>query len=158
MVSITSKIDRPLYPFLLLYLLPIAALSMTFLILLRLPGCVIGDESSSELGHTQMAFLPGVASLLPFLWLMSPTTKVRQAAIVAGLIGAALFALPQAGLIFPFIGGMTASGSPWSCPGSVYVHPLYAVLVLLPVTLILWSISSLLSTVIFFRITRRKQP
>ena len=122
-----------------------------------LPGdCVIGDTSSWELRHAQMAFLPGAANLLPFLWLMSPTARVRRAAMVAGLIGAAVFALPQAGLIFPFIPGGIASGSLWSCPGSVYVHPLYAVFVLLPATLILWFVSTLLGTVIFFRISRRK--
>ena len=156
MVSIASRLDRPLYPFLLLFLLPIGTGSITFLILLYLPGCVIGDESSWELRHAQMAFLPGVANLLPFLWLMSPTARVRRSAMLAGLIGAALFALPQVGLILPFIEGMTASGSPWSCPGSVYVHPLYVVLVLLPTMLILWFLSTLLGTLIFFRKTRRK--
>ena len=76
--------------------------------------------------------------------------------MVAGLIGAALFAHPQAGLIFPFIEGMAASGTQWSWPGSVYVNPLYVVLVLLPAMLILWFFSTLLGTLIFFRISRRK--
>ena len=67
MVSITSRLNRPLYPFLLLFLVPIVTGSITFLILLRLPGCVIGDDSSWELRQAQMAFLPGVANLLPFL-------------------------------------------------------------------------------------------
>jgi len=132
----TSRLDTPLYPFLLLFLVPLVTASITFLILLRLPGCVVGDESSWDLRHAQMAFLPGAANLLPFLWLMSPTARVRRSAMVAGLIGAAVFTLPQIGLIFPFIEGMTASGSPWSCPGSVYVHPLYVVLLLLPAMLI----------------------
>ena len=77
--------------------------------------------------------------------------------MVAGLIGVALFALPQVSLIFPFIEGSTVSGSQ-SCHGSVYVHPLYVVLVLLPAMLILWFVSTLLSTLIFFRITRGKHP
>ena len=151
-------LDRPLYPFLLLFLLPIATAPITFLILLHLPGCVIGDESSWELRHAKMAFLPGVANLLPFLWLMSPTAKVRRSAMVAGLTGATLFALPQVGLIFPFIEGMTVSGSLSSCPGYVYVHPLYVGILVLPAMLILWFVSTLLGTVIFFRITRKKQP
>ena len=158
MVRMVSRLDRPLFPFLLLFFLPIATASITFVILLNLPGCVIGDESSWELGHTHMAFLPGVANLLPFLWLMSRTARVRRSAIVAGLIGAALFALPQAGLFFPFIQGMTASGSQWSCPGSVYVSPLYVVILVLPAMFILWFVSTLLATAIFFRIARKKQP
>ena len=157
MDPVADRLNGPLYPFSLLFLVPIVTGSITFLILLRLPGgCVIGDTSSWELRHAQMAFLPGAANLLPFLWLMSPTARVRRAAMVAGLIGAAVFALPQAGLIFPFIPGGTASGSLWSCPGSVYVHPLYAVFVLLPATLILWFVSTLLGTVIFFRTSRKK--
>ncbi len=67
MVPVASRLDRPLYPFLLLFLVPIVTGSITFLILLRLPGCVIGDDSSWELRQAQMAFLPGVANLLPFL-------------------------------------------------------------------------------------------
>ena len=157
MVPIASRLDRPLYPFLLLFSLPIVTAALTLLILLNLPGCVIGDESSWEQRHAQLAFLPGVANLLPFLWLMSPTARVRGSAMVAGLIGVALFALPQVSLIFPFIEGSTVSGSQ-SCPGSVYVHPLYVVLVLLPAMLILWFVSTLLSTLIFFRITRGKHP
>jgi len=76
--------------------------------------------------------------------------------MVAGLIGAAVFARPQVGLIFPFIEGSTTSGSPWSCPGSIYVNPLYVGYLLLPAMLILWFVSTLLSTVIFSRMTRRK--
>ena len=94
MVPTASRLDRPSLPFLLLFLTPPVTGSITFLILLGLPGCVIADESSWELRHAQMAFLPGEANLLPFLWLISPTVKVRQSAMVAGLVGAALFALP----------------------------------------------------------------
>ncbi len=157
MVPVASRLDRPLFPFLLIFLAPIVTGSITFLILLRLPGgCVIGDTSSWELRHAQMAFLPGVANLLPFLWLVSPTARVRQSAMVAGLIGAALFALPQGGLIFPLIAGSIVSGSPWSCLGSVYVHPLYVVLLLLPAMLIVWFVSTLLGALIFFRISKSK--
>ena len=112
MVPITSGLDKPLFPFLLLFLIPIGTASITFLILLYLPSCVIGDESSRELRHTQLAFLPGVANHLPFLWLMSPKAKVRKSAKVAGFIGAAIFFLPQVGLFLPFIEGATSSGNP----------------------------------------------
>lgn len=153
MVPMNSRLDRPLFPFLLLFLVPIATWSITFLILMRLPACVVGDTPSSELRYIQMAFLPGVANLLPFLWLMSPTTRVRQSAMVAGLIGAAVFALPQGGLIFPifFLEGSTV---PSLCPGSFYLHPYYVLFMLMPAVLILWFASTLLGTVIFFRITR----
>ena len=87
---------------------------------------------------------------------MCQTAYVRRVALVAGLIGGALFALPQAGLMFPYIGVMTSPGSPWSCPGSVYIHPFYVVLLLLPAMLILWFVSTLLGAVIFSKTTRMK--
>ncbi len=148
MVPITSHLDRPLYPFLLVYLLPIVTVPITFLLLLSLPtGCVIGDSSTWELRYAQVAFLPGVANLLPFLWLMSRTARVRRSAIAAGLIGAARFAFPQVMLSFFF----TVPGSSSSCSASVYVDP-YELFLLVPLTLILWVVSTLLGTGIFLRI------
>ena len=150
MVPITSHLDRPLYPFLLVYLLPIVTVPITFLLLLSLPtGCVIGDTSTWELRYAQVAFLPGVANLLPFLWFMSRTARVRRSAIVAGLIGAVRFVFPQVMLFF-----FTVSGSAWSCSGSVYVDP-YALLLFVPLTLILWVVSTLLGTGIFLWKVRR---
>ena len=145
MVPITSHLDRPIYPFLLVYLLPIVTVPVTFLILLSLPtGCVIGDNSTWELRYAQLAFLPGVANLLPFLWLMSRTSKVRRSAIVASVIGGARFAFPQVMLLFFF----TESGSSWSCSGSTYVDPYYLYL-LVPLMLGLWVVSTLLGTGVF---------
>ena len=66
MAHVASRLDRTVYPFLLLFLTPPVTGSITFLILLGLPCCVIGDESSWELRHAQMAFLPRVANLLAF--------------------------------------------------------------------------------------------
>jgi len=147
MFPITSHLDRPRYPFLLVYLLPIATVPLTLLLLWSLPtGCVIGDFPTWELRYAQVALLPGVANLLPFLWLMSKTARVRRSAIVAGLIGAARFVIPQVMLLF-----ITTSG----CSGSVYVEP-YALLVrLLPLMFILWVVSTLLGTGIFLWMSRK---
>ena len=66
MVPIISRLDRPLYPFLLVFLLPIATVPITLLLLSSLPqGCVIGDDPTWELRYAQVALLPGVANLLP---------------------------------------------------------------------------------------------
>ena len=48
------------------------------------------DEHGKQEQKSHVQFLPGVANLLPFLWLMSHTARVRRTAIVAGLIGAAV--------------------------------------------------------------------
>ena len=147
MVPITSHLDRPRYPFLLVYLLPIATVPLTLLLLWSLPqGCVIGDAPTWELRYAQVALLPGVANLLPFLWLKSMTARVRPSAIVAGLIGAARFVVPQMMLLF-----ITTSG----CSGSVYVEPYALLLRLLPLMLSLWVVSTLLGTGIFLWMSRK---
>ena len=149
MVPITAHFDRPRYPFLLVYLLPIATVPITLLLLSSLPqGCVIGDAPAWELRYAQVALLPGVANLLPFLWLMFMTARVRRSAMVAGLIGAARFVIPQVMLLF-----ITTSG----CSGSVYVEPYALLLRLLPLMLSLWVVSTLLGTGIFLRGRRRKE-
>ena len=147
MVPITAHFDRPRYPFLLVYLLPIATVPITLLLLSSLPqGCVIGDAPAWELRYAQVALLPGVANLLPFLWLMSMTARVRRSAMVAGLIGAARFVIPQVMLLF-----ITTSG----CSGSVYVEPAALLVRLLPLMFILWVVSTLLGTGIFLRMSRK---
>ena len=147
MVPITSHLDRPRYPFLLVYLLPIATVPLTLLLLWSLPqGCVIGDMPAWELRYAQVALLPGVANLLPFLWFMSKTARVRRSAIVAGLIGAARFVVPQVMLLF-----ITTSG----CHGSVYVEPYWILVRLLPLMVSLWVVSTLLGTGIFLWMSRK---
>ena len=147
MVPITSHLDRSRYPFLLVYLLPIATVPLTLLLLWSLPqGCVIGDTPAWELRYAQVALLPGLANLLPFLWFMSKMARVRRSAIFAGFIGSARFVFPQLMLFF-----ITSSG----CYGSVYVEP-YALLVrLLPLMLSLWVVSNLLGTGIFLWMSRK---
>ncbi len=147
-----SSLDRPFYPFLLVYLLPVVTVPMTFLLLLLLPGgCVIGDSSSWELRYAQVAFLPGVANLLPFLWLMSRAARVRRSAIVAGLIGAGRFAFPQVMLLLSL--SEVAPGRA-GCPGSAYVDP-YEIYLLVPLMLLLWLVSTLLGTGVFLRLNRK---
>ena len=146
LVPIALHLDRPRNPFLLVYLLPIATAPLTLLLLWSLPqGCVIGDFPTWELRYAQVALLPGVANLLPFLWFMSKMARVRQSAIVAGLIGAARFVVPQMMLLF-----ITTSG----CSGSVYVEPAALLVRLLPLMFILWVVSTLLGTGIFLRMSR----
>ncbi len=145
LVPISLHLDRPRNPFLLVYLLPIATVPLTLLLFSSLPqGCVIGDMPAWELRFAQMALLPGVANLLPFLWFMSKAARVRRSAIVAGLIGAARFVVPQMMLLFI----MTA------CSGTIYVDP-YKLLLLVPLMLILWVVSTLLGTGIFLRMSRK---
>ena len=136
---------------------------MTFLILLYLPVVSLRTNLLGNWVTHSWPFCLVWRIFFHFLWLMCQTAYVRRVALVAGLIGGALFALPQAGLMFPFIGGMTSPDSPWSCPGSVYIHPFsvyihpfYVVLLLLPAMLILWFVSTLLGAVIFFKTTRMK--
>ena len=147
MVPITYHFDRPRYPLLLVFLSPIATVPITLLLLSSLPqGCVIGDFASWELRYAQVALLPGVANLLPFLWLMSRKARVRRSAIVAGFIGAARFVFPQVMLFF-----ITTSG----CSGSVYVEPYALLLRIVPLMFILWVVSTLLGTGIFLRMSRK---
>ena len=147
LVPIALHLDRPPYPFLLVYLLPIATVPITLLLLSSLPqGCVIGDDPAWELRYAQVALLPGVANLLPFLWLMSMTARVRRSAMVAGLIGAARFVIPQVMLLF-----ITSTG----CSGSVYVEQWALLVRLLPLVLSLWVVSNLLGTGIFLWMSRK---
>ena len=147
LVPIALRLDRPRNPFLLVYLLPIATVPLTLLLFWSLPqSCVIGDTNTWELRYAQVALLPGVANLLPFLWLMSMTARVRRSAIVAGLIGAARFVIPQVMLLF-----ITTSG----CSGSVYVEPAALLVRLLPLMFILWVVSTLLGTGIFLWMSRK---
>ena len=145
LVTSALRLDGPRYPFLLVFLLPIVTVPLTLLLFLSLPtGCVIGDTSTLELLYAEVALLPGVANLLPFLWLMSKAARVRRSAIVAGRIGAARFVVPQVMLFFITTG----------CSGKIFVDP-YKLLLLVPLMLILWVVSTLLGTWIFLRMSRK---
>ena len=89
--------NSPVWPFLLVFILPVITALAGFAIVTGLPDCGV-DEPWWEPGHIRLAFLPGLLNLLPLVWLLSSVRLVRQAAIVAGFMGAAQFALPQAAL------------------------------------------------------------
>ena len=80
------------------------------------------------------AGLPGVLNLIPLAWLFSTSLPARQAGGIAGIMGAAQFALPQAGMAYygavPGAGGQI--GNP-SCTVSVFLLPW-----LVPSMVILW--------------------
>ena len=68
--------------------------------------------------------LPGVADLVPFVWLLSAKSRVKHAAAIAGVIGVARLALPQ--LMLGFIAARYAGGNP-----SCFVDPFMLVLLVL---------------------------
>src|SRR3990170_1326920 len=87
--------DRSALPYLVLAASPLLTLPISGIILESIPDCG-DDEPWWELGHFEIALVPAMADLLPFLWLVSGTPRVRRAAIVAGLMGSARYAIPQA--------------------------------------------------------------
>ena len=89
-----SWLNRPLWPLLLVLVSPVLTAPISLALISSIPDCGL-DEPWWELPRIQRALLPGLVDLLPFLWLASSGTRVRQAAIIAGLIGAARFAAPQ---------------------------------------------------------------
>jgi len=139
--------DRPALPYLLLAASPVLTLLISWIILASLPDCG-EDEPWWELRHFEIALVPSLADLLPSLWLVSGTPGVRRAAIVAGLMGSARYAIPQAAtLIYSTSSGGQALNS--QCTISSYF-----VLVLAPIMLTLWLLSALIVAVILLRARR----
>jgi len=139
--------DRPALPYLMLAVSPLLTLPINWIILGSIPDCG-DDEPWWELRHFEIALLPALADILPFLWLVSGTPGVRRAAIVAGLMGSARYAIPQAAtLIYSTSSGGQALNS--QCTISSYF-----VLVLAPIMLTLWLVSALIVAVILLRARR----
>src|SRR3989304_6628145 len=86
---------RPVLPYLVLSVSPVATLLIGWIILQSIPECV-EDDPWWELRHFELALLPALLDFLPFLWLVSGTPGVRGAALVAGLMGSARYAIAQA--------------------------------------------------------------
>jgi len=140
--------DRSILPYLMLTLSPLLALPISLLILGSIPDCG-EDEPWWELRHFEIALVPSLADFLPFLWLVSGKPGVRGAAIVAGLMGSARYAIPQAAtLIYSMSSGGQALNS--ECTMS----SLFAAAVLVPVMLTLWLVSALIVAVILLRAGR----
>ena len=127
------SLNKPIWPFLLVFVLPIIASLASFALLTAIPQCG-NDETWWEAKHVRLAFLPGILNLLPLAWLISGSLLARQAGAIAGIMGAAQFALPQAALAYyaavPGVGGQI--GIP-SCTVSVFLLPW-----LVPGIFILW--------------------
>ena len=134
--------DRSVLPYLVLALSPVLTLPISARILGAMPDCG-EDEPWWELRYFELALVPALADFLPFLWLLSRAPGVRGAAIVAGLMGSARYAIPQAATL---IYSMSSGGE---CTISSY----FAV-VLAPVMLTLWLVSALIVAVILIRARR----
>jgi hypothetical protein len=129
-----------------LAVLPVLTLPISVAILGSVPECE-GDEPWWDIGYFELALLPGLADLLPFAWLRSGTPGVRRAAVIAGLIGAVRFAVPQALTLLDH-----ASTGGGGCTISVF----FAAGMLAPTMLALWLASAVISAVIVRR--ARKAP
>ena len=147
--------DRPTLPYLMLVASPLLIAPSSFIILLFIPGCgevipgePLGSTDGWEPGYFEIALLPALAELLPFLWLASGTPRVRRAARVAGLMGLARYAFPQAFTLMAVLEVFSEGyfGVP-ECPISSFVVALF----LIPTMLILWLVSTLVVAVILFR-------
>jgi len=140
--------DRPALPYLMLAVSPVLTLPISSIILGSIPDCG-DDEPWWELGDFEIALLPSLADLLPFLWLVSGTPGVRGAAIVGGLMGSARYAIPQAAtLIYSTSSGGQALNS--QCTISIF----FVAAVLAPAMLTLWLVSALIVAVILLRARR----
>ena len=140
--------DRSLIPYLMLAVSPVVALPISWIILASIPDCG-DDEPWWELRHFEIALLPALADLLPFLWLLSRTPAVRRAAIVAGLMGSARYAIPQAATL---ISSMSLGGQALSSECTISIF--FAAAVLVPLMLALWLVSALVVAVILLRARR----
>ena len=147
--------DRPALPYLVLVAAPLLSLPISIVILLFIPGCgesvpgePLGSTDGWEPGYFEIALLPALAELLPLLWLVSRTPRVRRAAIVAGLMGSARYVFPQAFTLMAVLDvfGEGYFGVP-ECPISSFVVALF----LFPLMVILWFVSTLVVAVILFR-------
>ena len=67
---------------------------MSWGILFFLPNCGL-DQPWWQLTHMCLALLPGLADLVPIVWLASTKTQVRKAAFAAGGVGVIRVRLPQ---------------------------------------------------------------
>jgi len=143
--------DRAALPYLVLAVSPVLTFLIGWIILASLPDCG-DDEPWWELRQFELALLPALADFVPFLWLVSTAPGVRRAAIVAGLMGSARYAIPQAA---------TLMYSMWSAGQALNsgctISSFFAVGVLAPAMLVLWLVSALIVATILAR-ARRVRP
>src|SRR3972149_9523366 len=121
--------DRSLIPYLVLAVSPVLTLPISAMPLASIPDCG-DDEPWWQLRHFEIALLPALAVLLPFLWLVSGTPGVRGAAIAAGLMGSARYAIPQAATL---IESMSSGGQALNSDCTISIF--FVVAVLAPIML-----------------------
>jgi hypothetical protein len=139
--------DRSALPYLMLAASPLLTLPISAEILGSIPDCG-DDEPWWELSHFEIALLPALADFLPFLWLVSGTPGVRAAAVVAGLMGSARYAIPQAATLI-----YSASSGGQALNSQCTISSLFAA-VMAPLMLTLWLVSALIVAVILLRARR----
>ena len=140
--------DPSVLPYLTLLITPVVTLPVSALLLQSIPDCGV-DEPWWELRHFEIALAPALADLLPFLWLASSTPGVRGAAVVAGLMGTARYAVPQAATLIASISS-TGQASNSECTISTF----FVAAVLVPIILTLWLVSALIVAAILLRARR----
>lgn len=146
--------DSHRWPLLLVFGLPLVAGLAGFAILSVMPQCG-GDETWWEAKYVRLAFLPGVLNLVPLAWLFSKSSIARQAGGLAGIMGAAQFALPQAALAYyAAVPGAAVPGAEGqldnaSCTISVFLLPWLA-----PSMVILWIICVIIGIVALHKLNR----
>ena len=146
-VRTVDRLNRPLWPFLLVFLAPLVTVPITGGIIVSLPDCGL-DEPWWELRHIQLALLPGVVNLLPPVWLVSAKSQVRRAGAVAGMIGVARVALPQVLVVIYATSSGRQAGDP-TCSVSVFL-----LVWLVPLMLGVWITSALFGAFALRRIAR----
>ena len=122
------KLDRPLLPFLPLFLSPLVTVPIIAGIVASLPDCGI-DEPWWQLQHIQLAFLPALLDLAPFLWVASSQSQVRRAGLVAGVLGMTRAALPQV-LVAVYAANWGGHGGDPDCSVSSFLLPFLATVML----------------------------
>ena len=143
--------DRAALPYLVLAVSPVLTFLIGWIILASLPDCG-DDEPWWELRQFELALLPALADFVPFLWLVSTAPGVRRAATVAGLMGSARYAIPQAATLMYSMsyGGRENPG----CTISVF----FVVGELVPIMLTLWLVTALVVAVILLRARKPADP
>jgi hypothetical protein len=120
-----------------LSLSPAVTLPLSAIILASVPDSGM-DEPWWELRHLEIALLPGLADLLPFLWLVSRAPDVRRAAFVAGLLGMVRYAVPQAATLI--------YGTSY---GEISIF--FVLGILAPMMLTLWLVTLVIAAVMLLR-------
>ena len=148
-------LHRPLLPFLVVFISPALTVPLTMVILVALPSrCVIGDSSVWGLRDVQLVLLLELVDLFPLMWRRSPVARVRRAASVAGLVGAARLVFSQLAIVFTsvFTSVLTVSaGGKGTCPeGGAYVVPLIFLFITGTVILGFWLVSAIIGVGLYW--------